>query len=248
MRVQLRPRPRWFRPKACGRADPLRTKISRSSRLARIRAHQRRGRRSQPARLCRRHRIFTEHLAEIKTGSLFWIGSSVSMGPRWKNSGDGVNKRTFYGLLVLPGWPRPVPTVFLASCGAFQRTPEVAHPHGGCCRESDGCVRRGRTCVQSSEKDRCGVIHGATAELTQQIENGAPFDVFAAADTEHIEFSLLRRSWRQTPRPFMQTGNSPCRLRRRTERNSGSDHPSRYRNSLHSRRSAKVGALRSSRG
>ncbi|HEY0006390.1 MAG TPA: molybdate ABC transporter substrate-binding protein [Pyrinomonadaceae bacterium] len=26
---------------------------------------------------------------------------------------------------------------------------------------------------------------GATAELTRQIENGAPFDVFAAADTEH---------------------------------------------------------------
>ncbi len=28
---------------------------------------------------------------------------------------------------------------------------------------------------------------GATAQLTQQIENGAPFDVIAAADTEHIE-------------------------------------------------------------
>jgi molybdate transport system substrate-binding protein len=28
---------------------------------------------------------------------------------------------------------------------------------------------------------------GATADLARQIENGAPFDVFAAADTEHIE-------------------------------------------------------------
>jgi molybdate transport system substrate-binding protein len=28
---------------------------------------------------------------------------------------------------------------------------------------------------------------GATAQLTQQIENGAPFDVFLAADTEHID-------------------------------------------------------------
>jgi molybdate transport system substrate-binding protein len=28
---------------------------------------------------------------------------------------------------------------------------------------------------------------GATAQLTQQIENGAPFDVFLAADVEHIE-------------------------------------------------------------
>ncbi|MDP8990617.1 MAG: molybdate ABC transporter substrate-binding protein [Acidobacteriota bacterium] len=29
--------------------------------------------------------------------------------------------------------------------------------------------------------------YGSTAELTQQIENGAPFDLFAAADTEHVD-------------------------------------------------------------
>ncbi len=29
--------------------------------------------------------------------------------------------------------------------------------------------------------------YGATVELAQQIANGAPFDVFAAADTEHID-------------------------------------------------------------
>ena len=28
---------------------------------------------------------------------------------------------------------------------------------------------------------------GATAQLTQQLENGAPFDVIAAADTEHVD-------------------------------------------------------------
>ena len=28
---------------------------------------------------------------------------------------------------------------------------------------------------------------GATADLAKQIENGAPFDVFAAADTEHVD-------------------------------------------------------------
>ena len=28
---------------------------------------------------------------------------------------------------------------------------------------------------------------GATAGLAQQIDNGAPFDVFAAADTEHVD-------------------------------------------------------------
>jgi molybdate transport system substrate-binding protein len=29
--------------------------------------------------------------------------------------------------------------------------------------------------------------YGSTAELTQQIDNGAPFDLFAAADTEHVD-------------------------------------------------------------
>src|ERR1700689_902050 len=28
---------------------------------------------------------------------------------------------------------------------------------------------------------------GSTAQLTQQIENGAPFDAFLAADTEHVQ-------------------------------------------------------------
>ncbi|MFM2125914.1 MAG: Molybdate-binding periplasmic protein precursor [Acidobacteriota bacterium] len=34
---------------------------------------------------------------------------------------------------------------------------------------------------------RVVLTYGSTAQLTQQIENGAPFDVFAAADTEHID-------------------------------------------------------------
>src|SRR4051794_9818737 len=34
--------------------------------------------------------------------------------------------------------------------------------------------------------------YGATAQLAQQIENGAPFDVFAAADTEHIDTLVSR--------------------------------------------------------
>ena len=29
--------------------------------------------------------------------------------------------------------------------------------------------------------------YGSTAELTQQIDNGAPFDLFASADTEHVD-------------------------------------------------------------
>lgn len=31
------------------------------------------------------------------------------------------------------------------------------------------------------------VSYGSTVQLTQQIENGAPFDLFAAADTEHVD-------------------------------------------------------------
>jgi molybdate transport system substrate-binding protein len=38
---------------------------------------------------------------------------------------------------------------------------------------------------------------GATAELAKQIENGAPFDVFAAADTVHVE--LLDRAGLLSP-------------------------------------------------
>src|SRR6266446_7804405 len=35
--------------------------------------------------------------------------------------------------------------------------------------------------------------YGSTAELAQQIENGAPFDVFAAADTEHVDSLVSTR-------------------------------------------------------
>ena len=35
--------------------------------------------------------------------------------------------------------------------------------------------------------------YGSTAELAQQIDNGAPFDLFAAADTEHIDSLVSAR-------------------------------------------------------
>ena len=35
--------------------------------------------------------------------------------------------------------------------------------------------------------------YGATAQLAQQIDNGAPFDLFAAADTEHVDSLVSRR-------------------------------------------------------
>jgi molybdate transport system substrate-binding protein len=35
--------------------------------------------------------------------------------------------------------------------------------------------------------------YGSTAQLAQQIDNGAPFDVFAAADTEHVDSLVSTR-------------------------------------------------------
>jgi molybdate transport system substrate-binding protein len=46
-------------------------------------------------------------------------------------------------------------------------------------------------------KARTGVevvfSYGATAQLAQQIDNGAPFDLFAAADTKHVDDLVLTR-------------------------------------------------------
>ena len=50
-----------------------------------------------------------------------------------------------------------------------------------------------------TRKTGVGVVFsfGATADLAKQIENGAPFDVFAAADSEHVE--QLERKGLLTP-------------------------------------------------
>ena len=46
-----------------------------------------------------------------------------------------------------------------------------------------------------TQKTRIRVVfsYGSTAQLTQQIENAAPFDVFAAADTVHVD-QLVRQN------------------------------------------------------
>src|SRR5262249_20728185 len=47
----------------------------------------------------------------------------------------------------------------------------------------------GHVCPAFKAKTGVEVVfsYGSTAELAQQIENGAPFDLFAAADREHID-------------------------------------------------------------
>ena len=77
---------------------------------------------------------------------------------------------------------------FLASCGSSQRTPEAA---GKLTVAAAANLTDVLAEVGPAFKAQKGIdvvfSYGATAELAQQIENGAPFDVFAAADTEHVD-------------------------------------------------------------
>jgi molybdate transport system substrate-binding protein len=48
--------------------------------------------------------------------------------------------------------------------------------------------------------------YGSTAQLAQQIEHGAPFDLFAAADTEHIDLLVTRRKLMPESRAIYASG------------------------------------------
>lgn len=53
---------------------------------------------------------------------------------------------------------------------------------------------------------RVVVSYGATAQLAQQIEHGGPFDVFAAADTAHVDALINRGKLRQESRAIYARG------------------------------------------
>ncbi|HYO80924.1 MAG TPA: molybdate ABC transporter substrate-binding protein [Bryobacteraceae bacterium] len=53
---------------------------------------------------------------------------------------------------------------------------------------------------------RVVVSYGSTAQLAQQIEHGAPFDVFAAADTEHIDALIERGKLQRESRAIYARG------------------------------------------
>ena len=76
---------------------------------------------------------------------------------------------------------------FLASCG--QPRPADPLTVAAAANLTDVIGQVGRAFQQESGI-KVIFSFGSTAQLAQQIENGAPFDVFAAADTQHID-SLL---------------------------------------------------------
>lgn len=76
----------------------------------------------------------------------------------------------------------------LASCGSSPRTPEAASKLTVAAAANLTDVFGEIGAALKAQKGIDVVFsYGATAELSQQIENGAPFDVFAAADTEHVD-------------------------------------------------------------
>lgn len=48
--------------------------------------------------------------------------------------------------------------------------------------------------------------YGSTAQLAQQIDHGGPFDVFAAADTEHVDALVEKRKLRRESRAIYARG------------------------------------------
>jgi molybdate transport system substrate-binding protein len=53
---------------------------------------------------------------------------------------------------------------------------------------------------------RVVVSYGSTAQLAHQIEQGGPFDVFAAADTEHVDALIEKRKLRRESRAIYARG------------------------------------------
>ena len=81
----------------------------------------------------------------------------------------------------------------LASCGS-QRTPKAARKLtiAAAANLTDVFGEVGPA-FKAQKGIEVVFSYAATAELSQQIDNGAPFDVFAAADTEHIDFLVARQ-------------------------------------------------------
>lgn len=82
---------------------------------------------------------------------------------------------------------------FLASCGARQAPESAGKLTVAAAANLMGVLAEVGPAFKAQKGIDVVFSYGATAELTQQIDNGAPFDVFAAADAEHIDFLAARQ-------------------------------------------------------
>lgn len=75
----------------------------------------------------------------------------------------------------------------LAACGTHQPAPPAGQITVAAAANLTGVLEE--ICAAFTEQTGIGVVlsYGSTAQLAQQIENAAPFDVFAAADVEHVD-------------------------------------------------------------
>lgn len=97
------------------------------------------------------------------------------------------------GLFRQAGWLLCT-AALLSSCGSSTRTPEAARKLtvAAAANLTDVFGEIGPA-LEAQKGIDVVFSYAATAELSQQIDNGAPFDVFAAADTEHIDFLVARQ-------------------------------------------------------
>jgi molybdate transport system substrate-binding protein len=72
----------------------------------------------------------------------------------------------------------------LGSCGAPQPSAEITIAAAANLTDVFGEIGRA---FQARTGIRVILSFGSTVQLAQQIENGAPFDLFAAADTQHVD-------------------------------------------------------------
>jgi molybdate transport system substrate-binding protein len=87
--------------------------------------------------------------------------------------------------LAIIGWI-VCAVAFLSSCSSQRATEPTKLTVAAASNLTDVFGEVGRA-FQAKSGIQVVFSFGSTAQLSQQIENGAPFDLFAAADTEHVD-------------------------------------------------------------
>src|ERR1041385_6788246 len=80
--------------------------------------------------------------------------------------------------------------LYIAGCGGTREGREV---HIAAAANLQVVVKEIDRAFEAKTEIRVVPTLGATAQLTQQIENGAPIDVFLAADTQHVDQLIARQ-------------------------------------------------------